>query len=342
MLSRKGPREVATAKASMAARIDPTDGKRLFRGRRLVFLGALAVTAIGCGMIAGIDSLTIAAKESIDAGLEMDSSPAEIPLDAPLMIDGAGDVGDVSLVLDGGVTGSVGDSAACVSGPDGTVCGEATSCSVPPTCEQGACTAHLLEAGTACGGPAPVCHQAGACNASGACVSTPLANGTSCGTTTSPCQRQVCENGSCQLANVVNGTACNPGNVCKTGACEDGGCAATNRPNGYKPASGNRCCSGAQTALDTTSNCGACGLKCESGASCQSISGHFACSCPNSDAVCKSTGYGSLATCYAATSAGQFCNCQCNSPLVTTTCTGQCAGGATCYVVSGQNYCAYP
>lgn len=114
------------------------------------------------------------------------------------------------------------------------------------------------------------------------------------------------------------------------------------KPDGYAFKPGDpqaRCCKGQTARIDTTSNCGGCGIRCAPGRACgQLVPGHYACKCNNSNAECVNDGYGSRATCYAG--GGSYCNCQCPSNV--STCTGQCGGGATCHVVDGNNYCAYP
>ena len=336
------------------------DGHHGWRRRSAALL--LAACLVGCSMLAGYDSLVIVGADSgTDSGFQVtdsdatdvgnDLSDASAPsldalvvVDAPLMFDAATMHEASSVTLDAPmpiIDDSGVDGGPCANSEAGAVCGVGGGCFGTPTCQAGACVPSPLPVGTACGGTPAACYAQGACTAQGTCVSNPLANGTSCGAAPSTCQRRACESGSCTVVDVVDGTSCGS-NPCTTATCKSGSCSTTKRPDGYEYSSGtaDRCCNGSATSLGTTSNCGACGIKCSSGASCKSIPGHPACSC-GSDSECKGIGYGSGATCYAATSAGLFCNCQCPSGAEPTTCGGQCRNGATCHEVFGQNYCLY-
>ncbi len=122
----------------------------------------------------------------------------------------------------------------------------------------------------------------------------------------------------------------------------DGGeCAA--RANGFPVEAGSvgsRCCFQQLVPLNSTDNCGGCGIQCPTGMACeQPVPGQWGCRCTTNDSCRSDGGYGAAATCFTV-DAKAFCNCQC--PAGEANCKGVCGGGSTCNDVTGQNYCSYP
>lgn len=125
------------------------------------------------------------------------------------------------------------------------------------------------------------------------------------------------------------------------GGVPDAGLVCSGKADGFsydatKPLE--RCCAEQAVKITTTTNCGACGIKCPAGFACGQVrTGKYGCRCAT-DSSCVTAGYGTGATCYSSGN-GMYCNCQC--PGGAGSCADKCKGGATCRDVSGQNYCTY-
>jgi hypothetical protein len=126
--------------------------------------------------------------------------------------------------------------------PNGTGCNDANACTQTDTCEGGVCTGSNPVVCTAL----DQCHVAGTCDPStGACSNPTATDGTAC--TPAGGGSGTCQGGSCvaPTTTTTTTTTTTAAPVCSP-AC----------------ASGQGCCSGTCTALNTTSNCGACGNVC--------------------------------------------------------------------------------
>ncbi len=121
--------------------------------------------------------------------------------------------------------------------------------------------------------------------------------------------------------------ACAPTTVTETGTC------SRSVSNGTSCGTGKYCCGGTCYAKNNPNHCSSCGIKCSSGTCASLGSGRYSCTC-SSNAQCRSDGFGPDATCYAPTGGAMYCNCQCTGK-------GCCAGGASCTIISGNNYCSY-
>jgi len=172
----------------------------------------------------------------------------------------------------------------------------------------------------------------------GFCEANP--NGTVCGVGDA-CHEMLCESGLCVAFEIPDGVECAAGpNACwKPGTCQDGICGTpTARADGYNwdPADTHRrCCGGQALRMDTKSNCGVCGIQCDSsdGQSCKlnAVNGRYYCEGCNASAKCWS---GCCSTSY-----GQPYRCAASD------CSGgciACPGGASCQTSSqASNVCAY-
>src|ERR1019366_1395235 len=147
----------------------------------------------------------------------------------------------------------------CVGLADGTPCGAAPNeCVDPPVCMSGACATPVAKPdGTGCGTAPDVCHDAPVCK-SGACAAAAAkAGGTICATASDKCHTD--------------------------GTCSAGHCGAIGtRGNGYNWSPGDAtaiCCGGSEVHATTNSNCGVCGIVCNTGngESCQIVGGHYFC-----------------------------------------------------------------
>jgi hypothetical protein len=130
----------------------------------------------------------------------------------------------------------------------------------------------------------------------GACAG--KSDGTVCAPTSNPCQQAGhCVGGACQpISNVADGTSCGKASdachiapTCKGGACQPQG----TQPEGYNYDSADylaRCCGGAPVKINTTQNCGACGIACRNGNGCVSDGNNMQwwCACRNVNTDCWS------------------------------------------------------
>lgn len=180
----------------------------------------------------------------------------------------------------------------------------------------GACAG--LDAGALCGA-GDACHLAATCQA-GVCTPHPLADGTVCDATRDACKSSgTCHAGVCgPIGNQPAGTVCSPkSNACHTdGVCDGKGeCGSQGvRPDGYNwnpSVPLDRCCGGSPVAVNTTSNCGACGIDCNGGSCVAGASGYLYCTCTSNTqcwSKCCSVAYGTPLLCAAG-------NCATNQPI---------------------------
>jgi hypothetical protein len=181
---------------------------------------------------------------------------------------------------------------------------------------------------------AEIALDTGAGGSDGAACTT-ATDGSVCGTAQGCNAAPTCQQGVCVPHLEPDGTSCSTGNVCKTGACKAGSCTATNRPDGYKysASSTDVCCAGAATATTSNSNCGVCGVVCNTakGQSCSVVDTHYVCTGCASNADC------SLGCC--GTSPIAHCT---PSMCTTTACASpnKCPDGSHCEA-STIDYCTY-
>jgi hypothetical protein len=251
--------------------------------------------------------------------------------------DGFPDDGDASV----GPDAKRGDDAAGGPSPDALVTGDDGDGGGDADLGSKSCAG--LPDGTPCG-PAPdICHDAPVC-AGGACApAPPKADGFVCGPAPDVCHdAQVCSSGVCAPAPAkADGFVCAPAaDVCHAdGTCKSGVCGAvTARPEGYQWMAGDdtaRCCGGQAVHTTTDSNCGVCGIKCNTGngESCQALGGHYFCRGCVASAACWSHCCSTSFTPYSC--AASDCAGNCSSMY--------CPPGTHC--VSGgttsSDYCSY-
>jgi len=159
-----------------------------------------------------------------------------------------------------------------------------------------------------------------------------------------PCRLDLCVDSRCEHPVADSTTSCpDEGDPCTNDHCDGaGGCAHDFLGDGVDCGGGNMCCGGVCTSLDTVDNCGSCGARCAAGYDCIPVPdapSYYTCTCIGF-ANCQQ-GFGAEATCHD-TGPANICLCQCPCAPGCDSCTGQCAGGATCYHILGDNYCAYP
>ena len=111
-------------------------------------------------------------------------------------------------------------------------------------------------------------------------------DGTLCGES-EICNEMVCQGGECVLIDIPDGVECDdaPSACHKPGVCESGKCTEPKlHPDGHnwdasEPLA--RCCGGKPVTVNTNSNCGACGIKCDTSdkQNCKKnpANGHFYC-----------------------------------------------------------------
>lgn len=214
-------------------------------------------------------------------------------------------------------------SGASAAGPTGGSGGDpcAAPCNTPPNSE--------------CYEPTGTCDPQ-----TGGCSYTMLANGTTCASTTCG-DWDTCDwDGPCSNSGSRSRTCTDY--TCQTGTCtpsqrQDPGDCSRTVANGTS-CSGGYCCSQSCVARNNVHHCGSCGIDCGSD-DCVELHGtanQYSCTCYSTQ-ICKSLGFGSAATCWD-DGVQMVCNCQCSSG---SSCTGQCAGGGICQMVSGHNYCHY-
>ncbi len=200
-----------------------------------------------------------------------------------------------------------------------------------------------LADGTPCGPVPDVCHAAPVCSGGVCGAPAPKANGFVCAPAPDGCHSEgTCSSGVCQPPpDKPDGTVCaSAPSACYTsGTCSGGVCGApAPRADGYNWSSGDFtaiCCSGSEVHADTSSNCGACGIKCNAsnGESCSLLGGHYFCrGCVASSACwskCCSESFSPF-SCAASDCAGN-----CDSTY--------CPPGTHCVVgaPSSSDYCSY-
>ncbi len=209
-----------------------------------------------------------------------------------------------------------------------------SSCDDGDPCTHGdACTGAAM--GPSCAGTAITCTSstcmARSCNGTASCTETP--RGGACEDDGNVCTTDVCSAGACTHPPVAGTVFCaDDGNPCSFDLCDAGVCTHPRGFDGWSCGIFGRCCNNSCVDVSTDpTNCGVCGIRCPgtcSSGSCES----------GSTSACIAAGYGPIATSYMGR-----CQCRCN--LVDSdrlTCTGQCAGGATCDQRAGLNACFYP
>ncbi|MBX7196103.1 MAG: hypothetical protein K1X94_28870 [Sandaracinaceae bacterium] len=243
------------------------------------------------------------------------------------------------------------DDTDCIGTPcdDGDPCTHGDACTATMgracsgtaiTCDSTPCLARACNGTASCtetpiGGACP--DDGNGCTddvcSAGACTHPPVAGTPPCGDDGNVCTSDVCSGGACTHPPVAGTVFCaDDGNPCSFDLCDAGACTHPRGFDGWACGAGGRCCGNACVDVSSdANNCGVCGIVCPhgcSGGACSSIS----------NAECIAAGYGPLATAYMG-----VCQCRCNTvDTDRLTCTGQCAGGATCDQRTGVNVCFYP
>ncbi len=210
----------------------------------------------------------------------------------------------------------------CAHAANTASCDDGVFCNGSDSCAAGACSVH---AGDTC---------AQACNeAKKACVA--CLSDKDCPTPADQvvegCTYATCATTGTKTVKTFASTCNTTSGKCETTATTKKvatGCTRTVK-SGQSCGTGKYCCSNACVARNDPDHCSSCGVACASGQSCKGIgSGHYTCTCNGTNAQCVTDGFGSDATCW-----NGLCQCQGQGSA--------CKGGATCEVVSGNNYCTY-
>jgi hypothetical protein len=302
------------------------------RPARVLGCGVLAALVVGCA--SGTDDGTDTPDGSTDA---RDATPA---------VDATGPAPDAIVLAETGAPEAEVDAPvtgkSCEGLPDGTPCGPASECYNEPVCAQGQCAAPTPNDGITCGGGPTSCTTQSTC-AGGQCMGTPMPNGTVCAPTSNVCQTSgTCDNGTCgAIGNVADGTVCAQApDACHTaGTCKSGKCGAVGtEPDGTNWKSGDSsaiCCGGNEVEANTDTNCGACGIACNSsnGESCSLLGTIYFCRGCESSSGCWSKCCSESFTPYSC--AASDCDGNCSSQY--------CPAGTHCVDGSpnSSDYCSY-
>ncbi len=164
------------------------------------------------------------------------------------------------------------DSGTCEYAPlgQGTACDDSDACTASSSCDgAGVCSG----AATVLCESAPPCFSGtGVCNpADGTCTYTPAEAGVACEDDNGCTLEDACDG----AGNCVAGGPCASDNPCVSSECQDGSCVETPLADGTQcgDAASMRCCGGACADISSdVGNCGGCGVACDPGFQCESVS----------------------------------------------------------------------